>query len=215
MIIINRKKIILSFLVLLFALTSMFCLAYANDSENEASKVKLERHFVFDTIPMNLEEIVNASNRIFSGKCIKAEETNDETNLPVVKYTFSVKENIKGVKDEEITFKQWLPTVRDGGYEVGKKYILFLFPDSERGLTSPVGFSQGKFNVETKGIIRRKEIVINKQNNLGLARNLKTQKKISIENNKFVNDYVYRCSEQGIPMRYKEFIEAVKYLSGK
>ncbi len=217
----HRKKIASSFLLLiiLFVSTNCNCLTFANYSanysNNEPSSVKIERHFVFDTIPMNLEEITHASDRIFSGKCLKAEETQDENNLPVVKYTFSVNENIKGVHDKEITFKQWQPTARDGGYEVEKKYVLFLFPDSEKGLTSPVGFSQGKFLVETTGIIRRQEVVSNKLGNLGLSRNLKTQKKISIDNNQYVNDYIHRCSELGIPMRYKEFIEAVKYLSGK
>ena len=213
----SKRKIItfLVFTLVLFVVANCNGLLSANCSANEASKVKLERHFVFDTIPMNLEEITNASDRIFSGKCIKAEETQDENNLPVIKYKFEVKDNIKGVKGEEIAFKQWQPTARDGGYEVGKKYILFLFPDSEKGLTSPVGFSQGKFLVETTGIIRRKEVVINKSNNRGLSRNLKTQKKISIENNQYVNDYIERCSELGIPMRYKEFVKAVKYLTEK
>ena len=200
---------------MLLVSTNWNCSTFANYSSNEPSKIKIERHFIFDTIPMNLEEITNASDRIFSGKCLKAEEIQDENNLPVIRYTFTVKENIKGVKDDEITFKQWQPTARDGGYEVGKKYILFLFPNSEKGLTSPVGFSQGKFLVETTGIIRRKEVVSNKLGNLGLSRNLKTQKKISIGTNQYVNDYIERCSELGIPMRYKEFVEAVKYLSEK
>ena len=212
----KRKKIVSFFFTLLILLVSTnFSLVSGNCSSNEPSKMKIERHFVFDTIPMNLEEITKASDRIFSGRCLKAEETEDENNLPVIKYTFSVKESIKGVEDNEITFKQWQPTARDGGYEVGKKYLLFLFPDSEKGLTSPVGFSQGKFLVETTGIIRRKEVVMNKSNNRGLSRNLKTQKKISIDNNQYVNDYIERCSELGIPMRYKEFVEAVKYLTEK
>ena len=190
---------------------------HANNLEtNEASPtMKLERHFVFETIPKNLKEIIDDSNRIFTGKCIKAREIEDdpESKLPVIKYTFKVTEGIRGVKTGgEITFKQWQPTINGANYEVGEKYVLFLYPDSSRGLTSPVGFSQGQFSVEQKGIIRRKEVVTNKLKNIGLSRNLKTQKKINIAN-KYINDYVHHCSEVGAPMRYKEFIEAVKYLA--
>jgi hypothetical protein len=32
-------------------------------------------------------------------------------------------------------------------FEVGEELILFLYGDSSRGLTSPVGFGQGKFKV--------------------------------------------------------------------
>lgn len=195
---------------------SLSCCASEIDQAEETknTKLKIERHFVFDSIPMNLEEITNAADRIFAGRCIKVEEIeNDlESKLPVIKYTFKVTEGVKGVTDgEEVRFKQWKPTVREAGYEVGKKYVLFLYPNSKKGLTSPVGF-QGKFDVETTGIIRRKEVVKNNFNNKGLSRNLKTQKKVSIERDKFINDYIHRCSELGIPMRYKEFVKAVRYL---
>ena len=193
--------------------------SFANEIVNaEEDTPKLERHFVFDAIPLNLEEIEDLSDRIFAGICIDAEEIeNDpEANLPVVKYTFKITEGIKGVQDkEQITFKQWQPTTRTNGYEVGKKYVLFLYPESERHLTSAVGIDQGYFQVEKTGFIRRKEVVKNKLNNKGLNRNLKTQKKIAIANDEFVNEYVDRCSELGIPMRYKEFIKAVKYLVEK
>lgn len=182
---------------------------------SESSSVKLERHFVFDTLPLNLEEITSASNRIFTGICTNVEEIEDDTEskLPVFKYTFKIIESIKGLQGkEEITFKQWKPTARSAGYEQGQKYVLFLYPNSERGLTSPVGFLQGQFNVEKKGFIRRSEVVRNKLNNKGLNRNFRTQKKIEIKDNQYINDYLQECSELGIPMRYKEFIAAVKYL---
>ena len=187
--------------------------------ESENSKPKLERHFVFDAVPMNLEEIINFSGKIFSGICTSVEKIEDdpESHLPVIKYTFKIIEGIKGVDDkEEITFKQWQPTTRSVGYEIGKKYLLFLYPESERGLTSTIGTDgQGYFEILEEGFILKREIVKNKLGNKGLNRNLKTQKRIKIENNKFVNDYVHRCSELGLSMRYKEFIEAVKYLVNK
>ena len=212
----QRKKTFFS-LVACLSLTVICSLVYqANANEGtESSSIKLERHFVFDTIPLNLEEITDASDRIFTGICTNVEEIEDdpESKLPVFKYTFKITEAIKGLQGkEEVTFKQWKPTARSAGYEEGKKYVLFLYPDSERGLTSPVGFLQGQFEVERKGFIRRSEVVRNKLNNKGLNRNFRTQKKVEIKDDQYVNDYLQECSELGIPMRYKEFILAVKHL---
>ncbi len=203
----QRKKI---FSLILFC--SLICPVNANEG-SKSSGVKLERHFVFDTVPLNLEEITSASDRIFTGTCTNVEEIEEdlESKLPVFKYTFKITESIKGLEGKGVTFKQWKPTTKDAGYEIGKKYILFLYPNSERGLTSPVGFLQGQFEVEKKGLIRRKEVVRNKTSNRGLNRNLRTQKKVIIED-AYLNDYVENCSELGIPMRYQEFVKAVKYL---
>lgn len=211
----SRKKIVIFCLAILFLAN---CSASIGSDYLEASKVKIERHFVFDTIPMNLEEIVKVSDRIFAGKCTKIEEIeNDkESDLSVVRYTFSISEGIKGIENnKEIVFKQWQPTVKNGGYELNKKYVLFLHPDSDIGLTSPVGFAQGQFHIKKKGLILGKDVVINGLNNHGLAKNLKSQIAISIEDNQFVNNYLNRCSELGIPMRYQEFVKAVKYLVDK
>ena len=188
--------------------------AIANEGA-ESSEVKFESHFVFDTLPLNLEEITFASDRIFTGICTGAEEIEDdpESKLSVVQYTFKITEAIKGLQEkEEITFKQWKPTTDGASYEIGEKYILFLYPNSERGLTSPVGFLQGQFEVEKKGLTRRSEVIKNKSSNIGLNRNLRTQKKVVINEDKYINDYVENCSELGIPMRYQEFVKAVRYL---
>ncbi|MBI3589766.1 MAG: hypothetical protein HY094_00085 [Candidatus Melainabacteria bacterium] len=214
------KKInkLLTTLFISFIFIFSYCgLSFGN--EPEKSKPKLERHFIFEAIPMNLEEIIKYSGKIFAGICTGVEEIeNDpESHLPVIKYTFKITEGIKGVDDQnEITFKQWQPTARSVGYEIGKKYVLFLYPESSRGLTSTIGTDgQGYFEILEEGFILKREIVRNRLGNKGLSRNLKTQKRISIENNKFVNDYVHRCSELGLSMRYREFIEAVRYLVNK
>ena len=211
-----KKNILYILFALLVFLTSNKQISFANTlEESEPSAIKIERHFVFDTLPLNLEEITNDSDRIFTGICTNVEEIDNDSqsNLPVFKYTFKITDAIKGVQGkEEISFKQWKPTVRTAGYDVGKKYVLFLYPNSERGLTSPVGFLQGQFEVEKKGFIRRKEVVKNKQNNKGLSRNLRTQKKINISD-QYISSYVDECAELGISMRYKEFVTAVRYLT--
>lgn len=208
-------RLINSKIVILILFPLLFCFAVLAE---DITKPKLERHFVFETTPLNLQEIIQASGKIFTGRCLKVEEIeNDpESNLEVVNYRFKVIEGIRGVKDNsEISFKQWKPTVRNASYEVGKKYVLFLYPKSNKGLTSPVGLSQGLFDIGKKGFIRKKEVVKNKLGNRGLARNLKTQQRVLISQDKYINDYIYKCSEFGVPMRYQEFIKAVKYLASE
>lgn len=185
---------------------------------SEPSKSFIKTRFVFDTIPLNLQELTNEADRIFAGICTSIEEieNDSESGLSVIKYNFQISESIKGLENkQEITFKQWSKTAPDLAYEVGAKYILFLYPNSELGLTTPVGFLQGQFQVRKKGLLRKKETVSNKMMNKGLSRNLKTQKRMRIENNPYLDEYVNECSEIGSPIRYKEFVDAVKYLVKK
>ena len=182
-----------------------------------AQNIERSNHFIFDSLPLNLEEITASADRIFTGACEKIEEIEKDSvsNLRVVRYTFKVTEKIKGVTSEEITFTQWKPTTIEAGYATGEKYIIFLYPNSRLGLTSPVGYMQGKFLIEKIGLNRGIEVIRNKLNNVGLSRNLRTQKKISINADKFLNDYIHECSQKGIPIKYKDFVRAVRYLSTK
>ncbi|MBI3309254.1 MAG: hypothetical protein HYZ79_07780 [Candidatus Melainabacteria bacterium] len=209
-----------SFLYIAFILTFIvigtlaYSKTFANELAEELEKPKIERHLVFDTIPLNLEEIAKSAGKVFSGECTKVEyiENDKESNLPVVKYTFKVLDGLKDVKNgEEVTFKQWEATTRNAGYTEGEKYFLFLYPASNRGLTSPVGFLQGQFQIQKKGFLIKKDVVINKAHNKGLHRNLRTQKKLQLDND-YLNNYLHKCSELGIPMRYKEFVQVVEAL---
>ena len=209
-----KKKYFISicFLLTIFILTSYFFHTANSTEEKSDPNPKLERYFVFESIPLNLEEITKSSDRIFAGRCIKKEEIeNDpESSLTVIKYTFKITDGIKGtINKKEITFRQWKPTVRTGGYKVGKKYIIFLYPDSNIGLTSPVGFLQGIFEVQIKDL---KEVVRNRMGNIGLGTNLRTHKKLLIRANAPLANHIQVSSEKGEPIEYKEFIEAVKYL---
>ncbi|MBI2995609.1 MAG: hypothetical protein HYY52_02745 [Candidatus Melainabacteria bacterium] len=215
--IVNFQFSILSSLLCgIFLFASYASIVEQNDTES--SKVKIEKHFVFDTIQPTLDEIVKSSGKIFAGECkeVKFVEKDLESKLPVYEITFKITEGVKGVHGEkEVTFKQWQPTIRQASYEMGKKYILFLYPESERGLTSPVAIQYGKFDILREGIIRKRDVVRNGHNNRGLTRNLKTRKKITIEEDKFVDKYLDTCSVHGAPIRYKEFIKAVKFLVNK
>lgn len=205
-------------LAIICAFQFLLCKAHQIDSSaiNKSGNIYVGR-FVFDTIPANLEEITNESDRVFSGICTDIEEIkrDSKAKLPVIKYTFKITEPIKGLsKKREITFKQWKPTTREAGYEIGQKYLLFLNADSELGLTSPVGFLQGRFTVEIDENTNE-EVVVNNLGNIGLSRNLRTQKKISSTGDRELDEYISKSSERGEIIRYKEFIKTVRYFANK
>ncbi len=92
----QRKKTLHAFIFCLSLIVFCNSVFQTFAKEGEPSVVKLERHFIFDTIPLNLEEIISASDRIFTGVCESIEEIEDdpESKLPVIKYTFKITDGI-------------------------------------------------------------------------------------------------------------------------
>ena len=104
---------------------------------------------------VNLSEMVQASDRVFHGRCVSAREMTHSNGLPIVEYTFLVSNGIKGtVEGERVVFRQ-LQASRARGFGIaglpvfrkGQDLVLFLAADSRIGLTSPTGLSQGVFSV--------------------------------------------------------------------
>lgn len=200
-----KRKATRVFFVFSFIFMSCLWPAFAGEAERI-------NKFVFDTVPLNLEEITETAGRIFSGTCLKAENI-IENDLSVVKYTFKITEAIKGTEEKEIvSFKQWASLGKDAAYTEGQKYLLFLYPESRKGLTSPVGFLQGQFEVK-KDPTSGAEAVRNKFGNVGLTKNILTEKTINLNNYK-LNAYLEDASDNGDFIKYKEFVTAVKTLAG-
>ncbi|HLG16484.1 MAG TPA: hypothetical protein VJH03_18555 [Blastocatellia bacterium] len=142
----------------------------------------------------NLEEMTATANRIFVGRCLAVEETEEmiaQGILPVTRYTFEVERAIKGRLPRVVTFRQLgHPAKRalskGGGmtvhgraaspdsflhgmseYRRGDRVILFLIPDYMGGkVTYPVGLYQGAFFVSE--MPSGEKLVRNSINNLGL-----------------------------------------------
>lgn len=145
----------------------------------------------------NLEEMVATSDRIFVGKCIDVQETEEmiaQGILPITNYTFTVSEVIKGNIPQKFTFKQLghrpkkpigkKAEIIAGGYvadpkssihgmsgfQVGDELMLMLIPQHMDGqLTYPVGLYQGAFYVNRSS--SGKTTIKNSINNRGLFTN--------------------------------------------
>ena len=122
---------------------------------------------------INLFEMVRAADRIFWGRCLEAESGQEpSTGLPVTTYTFEVLRGLKGAQAKEsVRFRQ-LSGGPAGGirglpeFSPGQELLLFLYPDSRLGLTSPVGLAQGMFRVGKGG--RGGQAVLNRVGNANL-----------------------------------------------
>ncbi|MBI3654536.1 MAG: hypothetical protein HY231_26195 [Acidobacteria bacterium] len=123
----------------------------------------------------NLEEMEATADRIFLGRCLAVEKTDEMVAggmMPVTHYTFEVERALKGKFQKKIKFSQLghpAQTAKAKGnaitmhgqvvstsefihgmaeYQVGERAVLFLIPDYMDGkFTYPVGLYQGAFMI--------------------------------------------------------------------
>lgn len=142
----------------------------------------------------NLEEMTATADRIFVGRCVTVEQTEERIAqgvMPVTRYSFEVERVLKGRLPGLITFRQiGHPSRRASGkggeiqmhgqsltqktfihgmseYRVGDRVVLFLIRNYMDGkVTYPVGLYQGAFFVSR--LPSGQELARNSINNLGL-----------------------------------------------
>jgi hypothetical protein len=102
---------------------------------------------------MNLARMVEESENVVLGRvtAVRAEPHPQFQNLNTAAVTLEVIEPLKGSPAGELVFRQYNPDVIESkstlGYRVGEEIVLMLRKPSAEGMTSPVGFEQGKFLV--------------------------------------------------------------------
>jgi hypothetical protein len=105
-----------------------------------------------------LERVTETAARIVHATVVDSHSGRDESGLPATWITLNVARTLKGPQADQLTIKQYgvakpLPDgtiTRVAGlprYNVGDEVVLFLYPESRRGFTSPVGFGQGLYRV--------------------------------------------------------------------
>lgn len=98
---------------------------------------------------LDLQQLTDQAGTIFYGRCVHVEETHDAaTGLPILEATFAVDRAVKGDVSRTHVIRM-LRSEQAGApsFRPGEQVVLFLYAESTLGLSSPVGFGQGKFTV--------------------------------------------------------------------
>ncbi|MGO9126340.1 MAG: hypothetical protein ACLP6G_15820 [Terriglobales bacterium] len=92
---------------------------------------------------------------IFSGTVKAVERLAPHTNgsVAVMRITFYVDQGLRGTRTgQTLVIHEWAGLWQAGDrYRPGERVMLFLYPPSKLGLTSPVGGTSGRFGVDPGG----------------------------------------------------------------
>jgi hypothetical protein len=98
---------------------------------------------------LNLEGLCRSAGTVVWGRCTGV-ETQDETLV----YTFTSHRMLKGGSADTVTLRMHKAAsryARAPRFTEGQEVLLFLYPESDLGYSSPVGFGQGVFRIAETG----------------------------------------------------------------
>lgn len=115
---------------------------------------------VTDPVIPNLPKLTHSSGYIFSGtvKSVERIVSSNRNSVAVMRITFQVDRGMLGVSSgKTLSINEWTGLWQSGErYRVGEQVLLFLYPPSKLGLTSPVGGWTGRFSVNRGGEVTPK-----------------------------------------------------------
>jgi len=120
---------------------------------------------------LNLEGLCRSAGTIVWGVCTGV-ETQDEALV----YTFAVRRMLQGAAAGTVTLRMHKAAsmyARAPRFAEGQEVLLFLHPESDRGYSSPVGFGQGVFRIESSSGERT---ALNERGNSRLFRGMNMEK---------------------------------------
>ena len=96
---------------------------------------------------------VQSAGMIFSGTVLKIEHVRSAGFSGVTQITFRVESAVRGARNgQSLTVREWEGLWNSGErYRIGERVLLFLYPQSKLGLTSPVGGAAGRYEVDHAG----------------------------------------------------------------
>ena len=101
------------------------------------------------------KQIARASGMVFSGTVlgITAAPAGTDRAIPTVEVKFRVDQAIAGVKSGQVlTIREWAGAWSSHrAMRTGQRILLFLYPPSRLGLTSPVGGPMGQVALDSSG----------------------------------------------------------------
>lgn len=135
-----------------------------------------------NTRSINLAEMISHAGRIVHGRVVEVREGKhpQHEGIAVTFIKIQVTEMIKGSTTREVSFMQYGNSTTQyiadmPKYNIGEEIVLFLYPESKLGLTSPVGQGQGKFLVRDD-VRSGQRILLNDRSNHALFARLDAAK---------------------------------------
>lgn len=113
-----------------------------------------------------LRQLTQKSGFIFGGTVLSVHRIPSGTRaeMPTVLITFRVDQAIRGVKVKQtFALREWAGLWESGDrYRVGEHVLLFLYPFSRLGLSSPVSGSFGRFALDNQGrlMLRHEQLAV-------------------------------------------------------
>jgi hypothetical protein len=121
----------------------------------------------------DLRVITRASAAIFSGTVIAVRHVpvTQGNQLETVEIIFHVEQAVRGATPgERLAIREWAGLWSVGErYKVGERVLLFLYPTSKLGLTSPVGGAMGRFAIDAHGRVALGEPGIGADSQTGVS----------------------------------------------
>jgi hypothetical protein len=145
----------------LFVFLTIIVPAIAETSPRSPADLSSAVFFKNINSKQTLRRIIRDSGKVFAGTVIKVERTDPApTSTITTQITFRVEEAIRGVRRGQIVqIREWAGLWQAGEqYRVGEHVLLFLYPPSKLGLTSPVGGPAGRLQMDDAHQIRLKPV---------------------------------------------------------
>jgi hypothetical protein len=122
------------------------------------SNLLLESPLQASPRPLSTKQIVQNSALIFSGTVLTVEHlgTGPSGSQGITRIRFRVQNGVRGARPGQIVqIREWAGLWSAGEcYRPGESVMLFLYPNSKLGLTSPVGGAAGRFHVDKLGRVQ-------------------------------------------------------------
>jgi len=103
----------------------------------------------------DLRQITKQAGMIIAGRVILIEPVRlaGSEQIASLRVTVQVEQGIRGARSgQRATFSEWAGLWSSGErYRVGERLLLFLYPPSAIGLTSPVGGGAGRLAIDQSG----------------------------------------------------------------
>jgi hypothetical protein len=112
-----------------------------------------------------LASLTHAAGAIFSGTVMSVHRiaAKRSSEVETVEISFRVEHAIQGTQaGQRLTIREWAGLWTTGErYHVGDRLMLFLYPPSKLGLTSPVGGPEGRFALDKDGQVTIGNLSVN------------------------------------------------------